>query len=112
AAVFADGMDRPLRIRVPYGGLREQAQTDPAQAPRPPVRGRRSAACGPSCTAGRACTLLEIREADVLASAPDDAWLRVWAEALVLAHLTNRPLPRVPALLRQRWLELDGRLRE
>jgi hypothetical protein len=48
----------------------------------------------------------------VLASSPDDAWLRVWAEALVLAHLTNRPLPRVPAVLRHRWLELDARLRE
>jgi hypothetical protein len=110
AAVFADGMDRPLRIRVPLGESRERAA--PATASHPPIRGRRSAACGPTCTAGRACTLLEIRAADVLASSPDDAWLRVWAEALVLAHLTNRPLPRVPAVLRHRWLELDARLRE
>ncbi|HEY1617091.1 MAG TPA: ATP-binding protein, partial [Streptosporangiaceae bacterium] len=113
AAVFADGMDRPLRIRVPFGGLRERPPTEAeVQAVRPPVQGRRSAACGPSCTAGRACTLLEIREADLLAGEPDDAWLRVWAEALVLAHLTNRPMPRVPALLRHRWLEMDARLRE
>jgi hypothetical protein len=97
---------------VPYGGGRERAVTDPALQAPPPIHGRRSAACGPTCTAGRACTLLEIRQADMLASSPDDAWLRVWAEALVLAHLTNRPLPRVPALLRQRWLELDARLRE
>jgi uncharacterized protein len=110
AAVFADGMDRPLRIRVPLGESRERP--GPAHASHPPIRGRRSAACGPTCTAGRACTLLEIRTADVLASSPDDAWLRVWAEALVLAHLTNRPLPRVPAVLRHRWLELDARLRE
>jgi hypothetical protein len=109
AAVFADGMDRPLRIRLPFGGRRERVMPSSGH---PPIHGRRSAACGPSCTAGRACTLLEIREADVLASSPDDAWLRVWAEALVLAHLTNRPLPRVPAVLRQRWLELDARLRE
>jgi hypothetical protein len=112
AAVFADGMDRPLRIRVPFGGNRERAESGAAQSAHPPVRGRRSAACGPTCTAGRACTLLEIRSADLLAAAPDDAWLRVWAEALVLAHLTNRALPRVPAALRQRWLELDARLRE
>ncbi len=113
AAVFADGMDRPLRIKVPFGGLRERPPTEAEiQAVRPPVQGRRSAACGPSCTAGRACTLLEIREADLLASEPDDAWLRVWSEALVLAHLTNRPMPRVPALLRHRWLEMDARLRE
>jgi hypothetical protein len=110
AAVFADGMDRPLRVRVPLGESRERR--GPANASHPPIRGRRSAACGPTCTAGRACTLLEIRSADVLASSPDDAWLRVWAEALVLAHLTNRPLPRVPAVLRNRWLELDARLRE
>jgi hypothetical protein len=112
AAVFADGMDRPLRIRVPFGGNRERAESGAAQSAHPPVRGRRSAACGPTCTAGRACTLLEIRSADLLATSPDDAWLRVWAEALVLAHLTNRPLPRVPAALRQRWHELDARLRE
>jgi hypothetical protein len=109
AAVFADGMDRPVRIKVPLGETRERAVPGSAH---PPIRGRRSAACGPTCTAGRACTLLEIRAADVLADAPDDAWLRVWAEALVLAHLTSRPLPRVPAVLRQRWLELDARLRE
>jgi uncharacterized protein len=112
AAVFADGMDRPLRIRVPFGGRRERADAPGALSAHPPIRGRRSAACGPTCTAGRACTLLEIRAADLLASSHDDAWLRVWAEALVLAHLTNRPLPRVPALLRQRWLDLDARLRE
>src|SRR5580693_7991328 len=110
AAVFADGMDRPVRIRVPLGESRERP--GPAHASHPPIRGRRSAACGPTCTAGRACTLLEIRSADVLAASADDAWLRVWTEALVLAHLTNRPLPRVPALLRQRWLELGARLRE
>lgn len=111
AAVFADGMDRPVRIRVPYGGRRERLVAGATAQP-PPIRGRRSAACGPSCTAGRACSLLEIRAADMLASSPEDAWLRVWAEALVLAHLTNRPLPRVPALLRHRWLGLDARLRE
>jgi uncharacterized protein len=110
AAVFADGMDRPLRIRIPFGGAKERL-------PRPtdrsvPVRGRRSAACGPVCVSGRACSLLELRSADLLAASPEDAWLRIWVEALVLAYLTNRPLPVVPALLRARWAELDQRLRE
>src|SRR5450755_713799 len=110
AAVFADGMDRPLRIRVPFGGVREEAL---ASAP-PPVLGRRSAACGPLCTDKRACTLLELRQADLLAgpASADDAWLRVWAEALVLAFLTNRGFPVVPARLQRRWAGLDGRLRE
>jgi len=125
AAVFADGMDRPLRIRVPFGGARERAQFamgvarvgQPADGSGPagppvPVRGRRSAACGPACVSGRACNLLELRAADLLAGSPEDAWLRIWTEALVLAFLTNRPLPVVPASLRNRWAELDQRLRE
>jgi uncharacterized protein len=110
AAVFADGMDRPLRIRVPCGEDREQGGGHAVAAA--PVSGRRCAACGPVCVDGRACTLLELRAADLLAGSPDDAWLRVWTEALVLAYLTNRRLPLVPATLRQRWAELAPRLRE
>ncbi len=111
AAVFADGMDRPLRIRVPFGGAAERAPA-PGELLPPPVAGRRSAACGPACTGDRACTLLELRRADLLGSAPDGAWLRVWTEALVLAFLASRPLPVVPAALRQRWAGLDQRLRD
>jgi DNA helicase HerA-like ATPase len=110
AAVFADGMDRPLRIRVPSGEDRERSGGRPVATP--PLSGRRCAACGPECATGRACTLLELRAADLLAGSPDDAWLRIWAEALLLAHLTNRGLPLVPAALRQRWAELAPRLRE
>jgi DNA helicase HerA-like ATPase len=110
AAVFADGMDRPLRIRVPFGGAKERAEQSYDRSV--PIRGRRSPACGPLCVSGRACNLLELRAADLLAAAPEDAWLRIWAEAVVLAFLTNRPLPVVPALLRARWAELDQRLRE
>jgi hypothetical protein len=114
AAVFADGMDRPVRIRVPFGGDAERAAAagERGQRQPPPVLRRRSAACGPACTAGRACTLLELRAADLLADAPEDAWLRVWTEALILALLTNSTLPLVPAPLRQRWAGLDERLRE
>jgi hypothetical protein len=116
AAVFADGMDRPLRIRVPFGGDREVtllSPPPPSLLP-PPVLGRRSAACGPRCVGGRACTLLELRTADLLAGpgSADDAWLRAWVESLALAFLTNRPLPSVPARLQRRWAGLDGRLRE
>ena len=116
AAVFADGMDRPLRVRVPFGEHRERAAVTRAGVA---ARGatalaarRRAAACGPACVTGRPCTLLELRTADLLAAAPDDAWLRIWAEALLLAFLTNRPVPVVPAPLQQRWAELDPRLRE
>jgi uncharacterized protein len=110
AAVFADGMDRPIRVRVPYGGDAECARPGPV----PPLLSRRSTACGPVCTRERACTQAEMRAAEVLAApwSPADAWLRVWVQALILAFLTNRARPAVPAALRCRWDELGGRVRE
>ncbi len=111
AAVFADGMDRPLRIRVPFGGQVEAAP-QAGQLAGPPLAGRRSPACGPACSGQRACTLMELRSADLLASSPEQAWLRVWTEAMVLAFLTNSALPVVPSALRQKWTDLDERLRE
>jgi uncharacterized protein len=116
AAVFADGMDRPVRVRVPFGGDGEAA----APGPPPPLAGRRSPACDPVCTGERACTLLDMRRAELLASAdpaipagePGEAWLRLWAQTLVLAFLTGRGLPAVPAPLRRWWPGLDRRLRE
>jgi DNA helicase HerA-like ATPase len=108
AAVFADGMDRPLRIRVPLGEGAERVLDSPV----PPLLGRRSAACAPRCVAERACTLLELRAADLLSGAAEHAWLRVWTETLVLAYLTNRSLPTPSGLLRRRWATLDPRRRE
>jgi hypothetical protein len=110
AAVFADGMDRPVRIRVPLGEQRERVLTPSP----PPIAGRRSAACGPTCRNGRACTLFELRKAELSAASPQDAWLRIWCTALVLAFLVGRPLPAVPEQVRRRWAGLDSavRLRE
>ncbi len=108
AAAFADGMDRPLRIRVPLGEGAERILASPP----PPLRGRRSPACGPRCSAGRACTLVELRGADLLSAAAQQAWLRIWAETLVLAFLTNQAMPAVPAWLRGRWAGLGARRRE
>ncbi len=146
AVVFADGMDRPVRVRVPFGGDRELqkfALADPADAIHavptdavptdtvptdlvptdfvppgvlPPgpflLANRRSPACGQACVTVRPCTLVEIRAADLVARSQEDAWLRVWAEVYVLAHLVNRPRPRVPVPLRQRWAELPERQRD
>jgi hypothetical protein len=110
AAVFTDGMDRPVRVQVPFGGERERALPGPP----PPLAGRRSGACGPVCTTGRGCTVLELRRAELLAApgTPEDAWLRLWAETLVLAFVTNRGLPAVPPPVRRRWPWLDRRVRE
>jgi helicase HerA-like protein len=118
AAVFADGMDRPVRILVPCGeaGAAGAGEHQAAAAPVLPgpdlLAGRRSAACGTTCTGDRPCTLVEIRAADRLAAGAKDAWLRVWSEAYVLSYLVNRPRPRVPVPLRERWAGLDRRLRE
>jgi hypothetical protein len=110
AAVFADGMDRPIKVRVPFGGGAEGARPGPP----PPLLARRSTACGPRCAGERPCTQREMRTAEVLAApgSPADAWLRVWVQALVLAFLTDRGLPAVPAPLRTRWVELGARVRE
>jgi uncharacterized protein len=123
AVVFAAGMDRPMRVRLPFGGDREQRPATVAEPgdsvsaglePAGPslLAGRRSPACSEACAAERPCTLLEIRAADVIARSPRGAWLRVWAEVYVLAHLVNRPRPRVPVPLRQRWAETPERLRD
>lgn len=108
AAVFADGMDRPLRVRIPLGEDRERVLPGPP----PPIDGRRSAACGCECRSGRACTLYELRQADLLAGAADWAWLRLWVDTLVLAHVVNRPLPAVPTQVGRAWSRLAPRLRE
>jgi hypothetical protein len=96
---------------APPAGPAAEARLAPVAAL---VLGCRSAACGPLCTGERPCTLREMRAADLLAApgSPQDAWLRVWVETLVLAILTGRGLPVVPAGLRQRWDELGERIRE
>jgi hypothetical protein len=61
-----------------------------------------------------------MRRAELLASPdspgehgePGEAWLRLWAETLVLAFLTGHGLPAVPARLHRWWPDLDRRLRE
>ena len=75
------------------------------------LAGRRSAACGELCRR-RPCTGYELHAADVLAEDHGQAWLRLWVQTLVLAFLTGRPVPRVPAPLRPGWHALSPRTRE
>jgi len=83
-----------------------------ADAPSPAVLlGRRSAACGERC-AVRPCSGYELHAAELLARDDGLAWLRLWVQALVLAFLTGRPVPRVPVPLRPGWLALSPRRRE
>ena len=93
AAVFADGMDRPLRVRVPLGRDRERVLPGPV----PPIGGRRVGRVrrrvprGPRVLAVRAA-----RGGPARRRRPGWAWLRVWADTLVLAHVADRPMPAVP----------------
>jgi hypothetical protein len=76
-----------------------------------PESGRRSVACGELCRR-HPCNGYELHAAGVLAEDSGQAWLRLWVQALVLAFLTGRPVPRVPAPLRPGWQALSPRTRE
>jgi hypothetical protein len=49
-----------------------------------------------------------------MSGSAEEAWLRIWAETLVLAFITNREIPAVPEPVRRRWagFDSDERLRE
>jgi uncharacterized protein len=88
AAVFADGMDHPLLVRMPDGTDGEAAAAataTPAEVVRP-----RSTTCGADCL-DRPCTLRDMRIAQ--RALDEYPGLRLWAELSVLAHLTGWPMP-------------------
>ena len=96
AAVFCDGMDFPVLVKINDGTERERASPGPAADPGRVVSPR-SASCGGGCAA-RPCTLREMRGGQRLLE--DLPWLPAWAELTVLAHLTGWPVPvPVPAFL-------------
>lgn len=92
AAVFTDGMDRPVRVRIPHGEPREHRA---ATAPTVKAAGRRSLACGVSCD-GRLCTVRDI--ADVAQFLEHNPKFVLWVELLTVAHLAAapRPMPAAP----------------
>ena len=75
------------------------------------LAGRRSAACGDRCRR-RPCDGYEMHAASLLADDHGQAWLRLWAQALVLAFLTARPVPRLPVPLRSGGQALSPRGRD
>jgi uncharacterized protein len=83
-----------------------------AAACAPVLRGRRSAACGARCRGARPCSGYELHAAGLLARDDGQAWLRLWAQTLLLAFLAGRPLPRVPAEVRAVWRALSPPRRE
>jgi uncharacterized protein len=96
AAVFTDGMDFPVLIKIPDHTERERALPARTADARRLVRPR-SGSCGGECAA-RPCTLREMRGGQ--RALGDVPWVRHWAELAVLAHLTGWPMPApAPATL-------------
>jgi len=106
AAVFSDGMDFPILVKVEDGTEREVASVPRTRDARAVVRPR-SATCGAEC-AVRPCTLRDMRAARrVLDELP---WVRLWAELTVLAHLTGWPMPVPRPAVLARFRELPARV--
>lgn len=93
AAVFADGMDRPVLVQMPLGETRENASAARRNAPvARPVR----AACIDDCAA-HPCTVRQLTAGARLAENPE---LALWIEVLTAAHVLGRPVPKAdPAWL-------------
>ena len=85
--------------------------SSPGEDRAPLLSGRRSAGCGELCRR-LPCNGYELHAAGVLAEDPGQAWFRLWVQALVLAFLAGRPVPRVPVPLRPGWRALSPRARE
>ncbi|GLZ77514.1 hypothetical protein Afil01_23210 [Actinorhabdospora filicis] len=91
AAVFADGMDRPILVQMPDGSASELSGT--AHVPPDALVPGRPAGCATGC----ACTLRDITLARRLVADPR---VTAWAEHMLRAHLTPRPTPLPgPAML-------------
>lgn len=87
AAVFADGMDRPIRVQVPF--TQETAVVPTGRI----ATGAARATCPPGCV----CTLRELGASARLAEEPE---LALWIELLTVAHVLGypEPMPRRPWL--------------
>jgi hypothetical protein len=87
AAIFTDGMDRPVLAQIPYGEDREVRDPAPLSVA---VDASRSPACGVSCLA-QPCTLREIGNAAQIVDG--DPRLTLWIELLAVSHVAGLPRP-------------------
>jgi uncharacterized protein len=90
AAVFTDGMDRPVLADMPLGEDREDTCSVTRSAPLSAGR-RRSMACAEMCRHGEPCSLIAIRHAErLLGEHPE---LTFWMEISLAAHVVGFPAP-------------------
>jgi hypothetical protein len=107
AAVFTDGMDRPILAAIDSN---EQAESTALVRRDPPLRagGRVSPACGPQCVMDRPCTLTQLRSGERLLHEHPE--LTLWVEASLVAHALGGPSPAFrPSLLQELLRELARR---
>jgi DNA helicase HerA-like ATPase len=104
AAVFTDGMDYPLLVRMPDGTAVETCSPAVTAAP-DAIISVRSSSCDPSC-GSEPCTLRQIRAAQNAA----DGAITLWAELAVLGALTGWTPPVPGPELTMRLLDLPERL--
>jgi len=106
AAVFRDGMDFPVLVKMTDGSERELA-TVAVTLDASTVVTPRSATCPAECAA-RPCTLRDMRTAQ--RALDDFPWVRLWAELAVLAHLTGWPVPVPRPAVLARFRALTSRV--
>jgi uncharacterized protein len=107
AAVFTDGMDRPILAAVDSN---EESESTALVRRDPPLRagGRVSPACGPQCVKDCPCTLSQLRSGERLLHEHPE--LTLWVEASLVAHALGGPSPAFrPSLLHELLHELARR---
>ena len=107
AAVFTDGMDRPILAAVDSN---EDAEFTALVRRDPTLRagGRVSPACGPQCVKDCPCTLSQLRSGERLLHEHPE--LTLWVEASLVAHALGGPSPAFrPSLLHELLRELARR---
>ena len=117
AAVFADGMDQPVLVRMP-DGTDPRARRPDATAPADAIIGRRSETCGADCLRQRRARLRDIRTAQRLLE--DQPWISavgrtrrgrpphrqpkpvIWADRISEARRASSPAARLRAVAGRR----------
>ncbi|MEU3612934.1 ATP-binding protein [Streptomyces sp. NPDC006872] len=108
AAVFTDGMDYPLLVRMRDGTSREDAGAiRPSKAAG--LTGPRSRACAADCSTTTPCTLRDLRRAQRL-TARTELRITLWAEMAVAAHLLGWTTPLPGEAMRRDLDPYRGRL--
>jgi hypothetical protein len=106
AAVFADGMDRPLLVAMPNNTSQEARydeqgnQTRPHPSLVPPLERARSPGCPLRCRGDTACSQREMRLAERLADT--EPRLGFYAEVVAIAHVSGSRIVPTPA---GKWIQ-------